>query len=297
MPEPASTNYIQSLGQLFQAEQQTIVLQAPPPPSQLPLLASLRQVDRVPQLEQLIEAVGAALTARRATPLVVLVKGTAEDEPMSFAQRVGEHDFEAEMRLPCDYLGSLPWPERSFQRLLTGLTSAIARQRGAAMPPCAAAQDGLVELIAGSDRSIAVAHQLDPAVCLARPELLAAWAKLIAETCRNPVGGLLVCFLCVELRDSRRDAYDRLLDALGGLAATHDWCDLEPLDEVEPRHLEDWIDLYNRQPALLELPRIRPALARELFGAGPRLRYRAAVEGVLAGVMPSLQPFQPRWAA
>lgn len=296
-PGTAFENKIANVGQLFQADRQTFIYQAASAPSQLPLLAMLRQVNRSLQLEQLAEAVDEALASQRTSPLVVLVKGAPEDELMSFVQRVGEHDLADEMLLQCDYLGQFAWPERSFQRLLTGLISAIARARGAAMPPRAAAQESLIELIAGNDRSIVIAHQLDPARCMERPELLDAWTKLIAETCRNPINGLLVCFLCVELCEPGGDACQWLLDSLGRLCATHGWCDLDLLGLVEPRHVEDWIDLYNLKPALVDLAYISPAIASDVFGTAPRLRYRNAVEGVLGALGPMLRPFQPRWAA
>jgi hypothetical protein len=291
-------NAIGSVGSLFQADtinhnEQHFHHAASP--SRAPLHASLRQINRTDQIEQLVEAVQNARWSARTKPLVVVLDGRPEDELLSFVQRLGEHDFEKMMMLPCDYLGCFDWPRRGLHMTILQLLSAISEKREEQVPLRADAAETLAGAIAGHGRSLAFAHVLDPETC--RGDLLREWTRLICTSCANPANGLLICFLCVQRRERSRRGPDPLAADLALLAEQDGWCLVDPLSPIGPMDLEQWIARYNRQPVLSDLEHIDPRIAERIFERRRSLRYREAVERVLESLAPSLKPEQPRWAA
>jgi hypothetical protein len=293
---PVFENRIHSVANLFQAGTQTIVYQAAPLPDRAPLLASLRRLDRTDQIGQLYDAVSDALVRPRERPLVIVLIGTADDDLLGFVQRVCEYDFPFDMNLACDYLPDIDWPEHSFHRMISQLTSAIGRARNEPIPPRAVAQEALVEIVANHGRSLAFAQVVGPDAC--RPKLIEAWTNLFARDCRNPDGGLLVCFLCLKLGNPQTASCQQLTQTVAALAEQHDWCLLDALPPLQPRHLEEWLMRYNVRPALPEvLPHIDTRIQQQIFDGQAQLRYRETVERLL-DVLPQffIQP-ETRYAA
>lgn len=292
---PVFENRIHSVANLFQAGTQTIVYQAAPLPSRAPLLASLRRLDRTDQIEQLYDKVNDAILRSREKPLVVVLNGTADDDLLGFVQRVCEYDFPVDMNLVCDYLPEIDWPERSFHRMISQLTSAIGRARNEQVPPRAAAQEALVELVAGHSRSLSFAQVVEPDAL--RPEVIEAWTNLFAHDCRNPDGGLMICFLCLELCHPHTAKCRQLMQTVAALAERHDWCLLRTLPPLRSSHLEDWLMRYNVRPALPDLPHIDTRISRKVFAGQVQLSYREAMERVLDALAPSFIQPETRYAA
>jgi hypothetical protein len=282
---------------IYKAEQQSFIYQAQARPPREPFHAWLRRLDRGGQIEQLIEEISVAQSEERSNPLVVVVKGTADDDLLGFVQRLREHDFEKDMGLPCDFLDPVEWPERSFHRMISKLIADISRARGETIPPRVAAQDRLMELIATHGRSIAFSHMLHPEVCRRRPELLQGWEDLFARTCRNPENGLLICFLCLQLHDPARASCDWLADCVGELAQRHRWCVLDTLPPLYPEDLGDWVASYNLRPVLSDVPFIDTGTADEVFSEDKPLRYREVRRRLLQILDPYLNPVEYRRAA
>lgn len=300
-----------SVGTMFHAEQQTILVQTAQA-ARPELHVKLRRIDRGPQIEQLAQILKQAQAPLRRKPLVVILQSRPEDEPLAFVQRLGEHGFAADLSLPCDYLGNFDWPERSIDRTVGQLIGAIYQARDEKLPSRPATPEGLTGLIANHGRSLAFAHVVKSTRC--RPELLRDWESLIADKCPNPANGLLICFLCVQLRSShdtgsgripsllswfqRRAAPqppDWLAEELKLLSVRHKWPFVDSLAPIEPRHIEEWIDEYNLNPVLPELPRIESNVPTKVFNNCPNLRYREVMERLLRVLAPRLRPEQPRW--